>query len=160
MQNPDKQFVWQRRTNLFRQRLGGNAPPLTMWVTIPWQRRRRDSWSARYRCRIHRSGDSSFSLTEAVELIMAAQLSGVTPFVRPSSVEPHEVSRVLDAGAGGVIFPNMESGEAARTVRLSMKHPDGCRGWGGWHTKHAVWEGEVGLGALRKAGRAVRDQVF
>lgn len=157
MQDPDTQFVWQRRTNLFKQRLGGSTPPLTMWVTMPWHGVIEMAGALGVDAAFIDLEHSSFSLTEAVELIMAAQLSGITPLVRPSSVEPHEISRVLDAGVGGVIFPNMENGEAARVARLSMKHaPDGCRGWGGWHTRHAAWEGEVGLGALRKAGGSYR----
>ncbi len=157
MPNPDTQFVWQRRTNQFKQRLGGETPPLTMWVTIPWHGVVEMAGALGVDAIFIDLEHSSFSLTQAVELIMAAQLASITPFVRPHNVEPHEISRVLDAGVGGVIFPNMESGESARLARQSMKHaPDGCRGWGGWHTRHAVWEGEVGLGALRQAGDAYR----
>ena len=67
---------------------------------------------------------------ESVEhLVMAAEVSGITPIVRPPSRDPADILRVLDRGAMGVQVPHVNTAEDARAVVAAVKyHPLGTRG--------------------------------
>src|SRR3712207_4730512 len=69
-------------------------------------------------------GPASLETTE--NLIRAARVAGTIPIVR--AFEP-ELTRVLDAGASGVLVPQVNSPEEARKiVSLCRYPPAGCRG--------------------------------
>src|ERR1700691_2796426 len=63
----------------------------------------------------------SFSLETTGQICMAALEAGVTPFVRVPGIA--EVSRVLDAGALGIIAPHVGSGDEARDYVRAAKFP-------------------------------------
>src|SRR6201997_4108426 len=64
---------------------------------------------------------SSFSLETTGQICMAALEVGITPLVRVPGVA--EVSRVLDAGALGVIAPHVQSADDARAYVAAAKFP-------------------------------------
>ena len=64
---------------------------------------------------------SSFSLETTGQICMAALEAGVTPLVRVPGLA--EVSRVLDAGALGVIAPHVRSAAEARDYVRAAKFP-------------------------------------
>lgn len=67
----------------------------------------------------------------AVEMIRAADISGVAPIVRVPWNEPGIIGRVLDAGALGLIVPMIETKEdAQRAVNASLYPPGGQRSFG------------------------------
>ena len=66
---------------------------------------------------------SPMSLHQAGQICVAALGAGITPFVRVPSSAPEFVSRVLDAGAMGVIVPHVGSAEQARAVVEVAKFP-------------------------------------
>ncbi|MBL8702072.1 MAG: aldolase [Alphaproteobacteria bacterium] len=71
---------------------------------------------------------NSFSLETTGQICLAALATGVTPFVRVPAVEPQFVSRLLDAGALGVIAPHVNSAqEAGEIVRWAKYPPRGER---------------------------------
>lgn len=62
-------------------------------------------------------------------LILAARARGIYPLVRVRSSKPTEIAAALDAGAAGVIVPQIGSlGEAEKAVRAARFAPDGNRG--------------------------------
>ncbi|MGV3491767.1 MAG: HpcH/HpaI aldolase family protein [Devosia sp.] len=62
-------------------------------------------------------------------LILAARARGIYPLVRVRSSEPTEIGAALDAGAAGVIVPQVGSvAEAERVVKAARFAPDGNRG--------------------------------
>lgn len=62
-------------------------------------------------------------------LILAAQARGIYPLVRVRSSEPTEIAAALDAGAAGVIVPQIGSlEEAERAVKAARFAPEGNRG--------------------------------
>lgn len=62
-------------------------------------------------------------------LILAALARGIYPLVRVRSSEPTEIAAALDAGAAGVIVPQIGSlEEAERAVKAARFAPDGNRG--------------------------------
>jgi len=69
---------------------------------------------------------------ETVTLIRAANLIGKPVLVRPPGQDTGWISRVLDAGAAGVIVPMIESLEEAKAMIQAAKFPpEGNRSYGG-----------------------------
>jgi 4-hydroxy-2-oxoheptanedioate aldolase len=66
---------------------------------------------------------SSFSLETCGQICMAGLQIGIAPFVRVSANTPDHISRVLDAGALGIIAPHVDSAQAAREVVCAAKFP-------------------------------------
>ncbi|HEX4408433.1 MAG TPA: aldolase/citrate lyase family protein [Xanthobacteraceae bacterium] len=64
---------------------------------------------------------SALSLETTGQICMAALAVGVTPLVRVPGIA--EVSRVLDAGALGIIAPHIRSAEDARAYVVAAKFP-------------------------------------
>ncbi len=67
---------------------------------------------------------------ETVEyLVRAAQLSGITPWIRVTNVDPENVGHLLDIGVQGVIAPHVDTPEEARRLVDAVKFaPLGHRG--------------------------------
>lgn len=65
-------------------------------------------------------------------LVMAAELHGITPIVRPEKNDPAVINKYLDRGVMGVQVPHVNSADEARAVVDACRfHPDGKRGLGG-----------------------------
>lgn len=69
------------------------------------------------------------SVETVQNLIRAAELRGIVPFVRVPRNEPSEILRVLDVGAVGVHIPQIATAEdAGRAAQACRFHPQGERG--------------------------------
>ena len=67
----------------------------------------------------------------AADMIRTIDLSGVSPLVRVDYLNHARIKRLLDAGAHGIIVPNVKSAsEARKAVRLTRYPPLGVRGVG------------------------------
>jgi 2-keto-3-deoxy-L-rhamnonate aldolase RhmA len=74
---------------------------------------------------------SVITIREAEELIRVVGLCGVDPLVRLSANDPTQISRVMDAGAHGVIVPMVNTKDDAIRAVNSVKYPPvGKRGVG------------------------------
>lgn len=74
---------------------------------------------------------STISIDQAGELIRTIDLAGVSPLVRLTSNDQNQIKRVLDAGAQGIVVPNVNSPEAAELAVSSTRYgPVGVRGVG------------------------------
>jgi 2-keto-3-deoxy-L-rhamnonate aldolase RhmA len=62
-------------------------------------------------------------LGHAYKLIQVINLSGCTPLVRLNENDPSSIRRVMDAGAGGVIVPMINSEEDARKAIDAINYP-------------------------------------
>ena len=68
---------------------------------------------------------------EAQQLIMAIQGKGLKAFVRVGENNTRIIKRILDAGADGIIVPNVNSAAEARKAVQALKYPPiGSRGVG------------------------------
>ncbi|MDA1330737.1 MAG: aldolase/citrate lyase family protein [Chloroflexi bacterium] len=66
---------------------------------------------------------------EVESLIEAAYQAGICALVRPPTVSRDMITRILDAGAAGVLLPAIDSVEQVKqAVRASKYHPVGKRG--------------------------------
>ncbi len=72
---------------------------------------------------------SAFDLGRVRETILAARAYGIAPLVRVPEIQYHLVTRVLDAGAEGIMLPRVETREEAeKLVRFARYRPEGERG--------------------------------
>ncbi|KAA9150043.1 hypothetical protein FPZ12_042005 [Amycolatopsis acidicola] len=70
-------------------------------------------------------------LASPVEMLRATARTGTTALVRVAANDLVLIGRALDAGAEGVIVPNVESAaEAARAAAAAHYPPEGRRSWG------------------------------
>lgn len=68
-------------------------------------------------------------MSQVVQLVRAASLTGLTPFVRVPSLDVKEIQRALDAGAEAIVVPTVRTGEEARLLASATKYPPlGIRG--------------------------------
>jgi len=74
---------------------------------------------------------STISIDQAGQLIRTIELSGATPLVRLTSNDPQLIKRIMDAGAKGIIVPNVcTKCEAISAVSATRYYPIGIRGVG------------------------------
>lgn len=71
----------------------------------------------------------SFGIDSCVNLIRAVEAGGADPIVRVPDDSRVGIGRVLDAGAYGVVVPNVSSGQQAREIMAATRFaPEGLRG--------------------------------
>jgi 4-hydroxy-2-oxoheptanedioate aldolase len=74
---------------------------------------------------------SADGLASPVEMLRATARTGTTALVRVAANDPVLIGRALDAGAEGVIVPNVESAEDAQRAAAAAHYPPaGMRSWG------------------------------
>lgn len=72
-----------------------------------------------------------FGLDSAVPLLQALSAGPAEPFVRPPSLDPAVIGHLLDAGAYGVICPNIDTPAQARALVDACGYPpSGHRSYG------------------------------
>lgn len=71
---------------------------------------------------------NAIDLGTAADLCVAALATGITPIARVPGHAAHHASRLLDAGAQGIVVPHIDSAEQARAVvRACLYPPQGER---------------------------------
>lgn len=74
---------------------------------------------------------STISMEQAGELIRTIDLAGVSPLVRLTSNDTNLIKRMMDAGAHGIVVPNVNSPDDAKiAVEATRYAPGGHRGVG------------------------------
>jgi 2-keto-3-deoxy-L-rhamnonate aldolase RhmA len=75
---------------------------------------------------------NSMGIDTAAQIAVACHDAGVTPLVRVPGYEHYLATRLLDAGAMGIVFPHVDSAEHARRLVDNCKYPPmGHRSLGG-----------------------------
>ncbi len=74
---------------------------------------------------------STIDINKAGDLIRIISMNEITPLVRLTNLDENLIKRVMDAGAGGIIVPNIiKEEEAVKAVSATRYPPFGCRGVG------------------------------
>jgi 4-hydroxy-2-oxoheptanedioate aldolase len=114
-----------------RERWQAGEPTFGAWCTIP------SSWTAEIAARSGHDWvciDTQHGLIGydvMLPMLQATAAGGVPSFVRVQWNEPGAIMKALDAGAGGVIVPMVNSVEEAKTVVGACRYPpDGYRSMG------------------------------
>lgn len=66
---------------------------------------------------------NSMDVDVAAQIAMAALAAGVTPIVRVPGHEHYHATRLLDAGAQGIVVPHVDTPEEAKRVASNCKYP-------------------------------------
>src|SRR6476661_3715824 len=62
------------------------------------------------------------SIESVQEMCRAARAAGVQSIVRPENDAPHLITRYLDAGAGGVMVPHVDTAATARQIVATVRY--------------------------------------
>jgi 4-hydroxy-2-oxoheptanedioate aldolase len=136
----------------FRDLLDAGKPATAMWVSLPWLPVVELLGASQCDAAVLDMEHSALSIDDVERLCIACDAAGVTPLYRPPGLDRYCVSRALDAGAQGVIFPNVRTrSEAEVAVACTRYPPDGDRPWAGPHNRANMFTGAVTLEALRSA---------
>ena len=65
----------------------------------------------------------SMSVDSAAQISIAAADAGITPIVRVPGFQHFHATRVLDAGAQGVVFPHVDTADTARELTKYCRYP-------------------------------------
>lgn len=75
---------------------------------------------------------NTMGIDTAAQIAVACHDAGVTPLVRVPGYEHYLATRLLDAGAMGIVFPHVDTAEHARELVSNCKYPPmGHRSLGG-----------------------------
>ena len=74
---------------------------------------------------------SSIGIDKAGDLIRIISMNNITPLVRLTNLDKNLIKRVMDAGAGGIIVPNISTEKEAKEAVSATRYPPlGSRGVG------------------------------
>ena len=72
----------------------------------------------------------SFTIADVANMVSWLKATPVAPFVRVAQIQYHLIARVMDAGALGVVAPNVKNAAEARSIVDAVKYsPEGKRGF-------------------------------
>jgi 2-dehydro-3-deoxyglucarate aldolase len=127
-----------------KAKLESGAPCLGTWITLGHSAIAEIFARAGFDWVVVDLEHSTISIEQAGELIRTIDLVGTAPLVRLTSNDTNLIKRVMDAGAHGVVVPNVNTREEAeRAVSATRYAPRGHRG--------------VGLARAQRYGPGFRD---
>lgn len=119
------------RENRLKTMLKANKPAINGWMVMP------SSFGAEV---VANCGFDAVTVDlqhgmidfgQAIAMFQAISTTNATPLARPSSPNPVEIMRLLDAGAYGVICPQVDTPEIAAAVVSACRYPPiGTRSFG------------------------------
>ncbi|GAB3462686.1 4-hydroxy-2-oxoheptanedioate aldolase [Actinophytocola sediminis] len=110
----------------------GDLPPIGTWLKIPAPDTAEIAAAAGFDFVVIDLEHTLLSLETVYTLIAITSAHGVTPLVRVPDHGASMIQRVLDAGAGGVLVPHVDTPEQATAVARATRFPPaGTRGSGG-----------------------------
>lgn len=116
---------------MFKEKLASGKFTLGSWITIGHPAIAEIFARAGYEWVVVDLEHTTIAIDTAGEMIRTIDLCGSSPLVRLTSIDPNQIKRMLDAGAHGIVVPNVNSAEeAARAVAATRYAPLGTRGVG------------------------------
>jgi len=114
-----------------RGKLNQGDPSIGSWMQIPHPSVAEIMGDAGYDWVAVDMEHGAVSAHQLPDLFRALELGGTLPLARIAEGTPKECKQVLDAGAGGVIVPMIESAEQLKAIRDACRWPpSGSRGVG------------------------------
>lgn len=114
-----------------RKTLAADQPSIGSWMQIPHATVAEIMGQAGYDWVAVDMEHGAIAVNQLPDLFRALELGGTLPLVRLAQGHPKDCKQALDAGAGGVIVPMVESAEQLITVRDACRWPPaGTRGVG------------------------------
>lgn len=129
---------------MIRNKLINGQPTLGGWISIGNSAIAEIFSRAGYDWVVVDLEHSTINIETCGELIRTIDLCGITPLVRITSNDAHQIKRIMDAGAKGIVVPSVNSlNDAKNAVDATRYQPQGTRG--------------VGLGRAQKYGSGFQD---
>jgi 2-dehydro-3-deoxyglucarate aldolase len=120
-----------KKINAIRQALASNQASVGSWMQIPHASVAEIMGQAGYDWVAVDLEHGAISVHQLPDLFRALELGGTLPLVRLAHGHPKDCKQALDAGAGGVIVPMVESASQLIAVRDACRWPPaGARGVG------------------------------
>lgn len=114
-----------------RRSLATNQPSIGSWIQIPHASVAEIMGQAGYDWVAADLEHGAISVHQLPDIFRALELGGTLPLARIAHGQPKDCKQVLDAGAGGVIVPMVESAAQLKQVRDACRWPPaGTRGVG------------------------------
>ncbi len=119
------------KINAIRQALAANQPSVGSWMQIPHASVAEIMGQAGYDWVAVDMEHGAIAVHQLPDLFRALELGGTLPLVRLAQGQPKDCKQALDAGAGGVIVPMVETAAQLIAVRDACRWPPaGIRGVG------------------------------
>ena len=116
---------------MIREKLQNNQVTIGTWQQIPHASVSEILGQAGYDWVAVDMEHGSVSVDQLPDLFRAIELGGTLPLARIAESKPKDCKQALDAGAGGIIAPMIESAEQLKMVRYACCWPPvGARGVG------------------------------
>ena len=120
-----------KKINAIRQALANNQPSVGSWMQIPHASVAEIMGQAGYDWVAVDMEHGAISVHQLPDLFRALELGGTLPLVRLAHGHPKDCKQALDAGAGGVVVPMVETAAQLIAVRDACRWPpSGLRGVG------------------------------
>ena len=120
-----------KKINAIRQALASNQASVGSWMQIPHASVAEIMGQAGYDWVAVDLEHGAISVHQLPDLFRALELGGTLPLVRLAHGHPKDCKQALDAGAGGVIVPMVETASQLIAVRDACRWPPaGARGVG------------------------------
>ena len=120
-----------KKINAIRQALGSNQPSVGSWMQIPNASVAEIMGQSGYDWVAVDMEHGAISVHQLPDLFRALELGGTLPMVRLAHGQPKDCKQALDAGAGGVIVPMVETASQLIEVKKACCWPPaGARGVG------------------------------
>jgi 2-dehydro-3-deoxyglucarate aldolase len=134
-----------------RQRIKSGELTLGSWLTIGHSAIAEMAAKAGYDWIVIDLEHSVTAIDTTGDMIRTIDLCGVSPLVRLTSNDPNQIKRVMDAGAHGIVVPNVSTADQAqRAVAATRYGPAGTRGvglsraqgYGASFAEYLAWQAE------------------
>jgi 4-hydroxy-2-oxoheptanedioate aldolase len=147
-----------QHVNQFKKKTQAGEAAIAFWVSISWPPIVEILGDAGCDAAMIDMEHGFFSFREIEVLFTSCVAAGITPLFRPPGLDKYAVSRALDAGAQGIIYPDIkDKAEAELAVAYTKLPPHGIRGWSASHNHFAVWQGHVEWGGEKSPEAAAQD---
>lgn len=125
------------RANHVRRRLAAGEPSIGTWLSLPSPEAAEYVSALGFDWLVVDAEHNPVDIRTLAQMFIAMKGSPVAPMVRIPWNTPEHFKRVLDAGAWGIVVPNVKSrAEAEAAVDAMRYYPQGSRGVGGG--RHAL----------------------
>ncbi len=119
------------RRNLLRERWARGEAASCLWIDIGWPVSVEGLVKLPYDAFVLDLQHSLIDRATAVQVLQVLSLGAGAPLVRVTQNDPAEIGFVLDAGAYGVICPQIETVEDCERFVVACRYaPRGTRSWG------------------------------
>lgn len=124
-------MIQKGKKNTLKKKLAKRVITLGSWVTLGHPSVAEVMAAAGFEWLTVDMEHSAITLAEAQHLIQVIELAGCVPLVRVGFNDPNLIKRVMDAGAHGVIVPQVNSVKEAKLAVSAVRYPpEGTRGVG------------------------------